>query len=117
MSKLTEKLSVYGVNIPAVLERFVGDEEMYYHCLNLFIDDKAFSELGYALDTGDYKTAFEKAHSLKGVSANLGLKPLFDAICDIVDPLRTGKTQGLDELYGNVMKALEQVKALMKQEI
>ncbi len=114
MSKLTEKLSVYGVNIPAVLERFVGDEKMYIHCLHLFVDDKTFPELGYAIDAGDYKTAFEKAHSLKGVSANLGLKPLFDTICDIVDPLRAGETQGLDELYGNVMIALEQVKAIMK---
>lgn len=113
MSELTARLAAYGVEIPEVLERFVGDEEMYADCLALFATDKAFPELGYAIDAGDYKTAFEKAHSLKGVSANLGLQPLFEAVCSIVEPLRREETEGLKSLYDNVLAELDKVKTLL----
>ena len=114
MSEKTVKLAAYGVDLPMVLERFVDDEEMYLHCIDLFINDKAFPELGYAIEAGDYKTAFEKAHSMKGVSSNLGLQPLFEIICEIVEALREGKTDGLDVLYKKVLEGLEKVKELVK---
>ena len=119
MSELTERLTAYGVDVPLALERFVGDEEMYVHCLDLFINDKAFPELGYALDAADFKTAFEKAHSLKGVSANLGLQPLYEKICEIVEPLRAVDTvipslSELDAQYKAVLDGLEVVKGLIK---
>lgn len=118
MSALTERLAAYGVDVPLALERFVGDEDMYLYCLDLFINDKAFPELGYALDALDFKTAFEKAHSLKGVSANLGLQPLYDEICEIVEPLRAAdKTPpDINELsirYKKVLDGLEIVKTLV----
>ena len=37
------------------------------------------------------RAAFEAAHTLKGVAGNLGLKPLYDAVCHIVEPLRRGE--------------------------
>ena len=40
-------------------------------------------------------SAFEAAHTLKGVTGNMGLTPLYDAVCTIVEPLRTGRTGGL----------------------
>ena len=36
-------------------------------------------------------SAFEAAHTLKGVTGNMGLTPLYDAVCTIVEPLRTGE--------------------------
>lgn len=118
MSELTEKLSAYGVDVPLAMERFVGDEDMYLYCLELFISDKAFPELGYAIDAMDYKTAFEKAHSLKGVSANLGLQALYDSICEIVEPLRAADKNipdinDLKAKYKTVLDSLEVVKTLV----
>lgn len=117
MSELTERLAAYGVDVPLTLERFVDDEVMYAQCLDLFINDKAFPELGYALDARDYKTAFEKSHSLKGVSANLGLQPLYELISEIVEPLRTAASNepdinALNAQYKKVLDGLERVRAL-----
>ena len=50
MTKLIDDLSAYGVDAKDVLERFVGDEELYRDCLMLFVNDNAFSELGSALE-------------------------------------------------------------------
>ncbi len=38
---------------------------------------------------GDLTGAFEAAHTLKGVAGNLGLTPLYEAVCAIVEPLRS----------------------------
>ena len=47
---------------PALVERFIGK----------FLDDGSFSELTSAMAAGQTEAAFRAAHTLKGVSANLG---------------------------------------------
>lgn len=113
MTKLIDDLSVYGVDAKDVLERFVGDEELYRDCLMLFVNDNAFSELGSALECKDYATAFEKAHLLKGVCANLGLAVLLEKICVLVETLRERKTEGLDEMYRAVIDSIEALRTIL----
>ena len=38
----------------------------------------------------DVKAAFEAAHKLKGVSANMGITPVNDIVNDLVEELRAG---------------------------
>lgn len=109
MSKLTDRLEAYGVNIPEVMERFVDDEEMYEDCLNMFIRDASFQELGNTISAGKYEEAFDHAHALKGVAGNLGLGKMFQALCDIVEPLRKKDYSNLDRQYTAVLKALDEV--------
>ena len=68
-----DALSAYGVDLNEVMERFVNDEELYYECLNTFIDDPSFDGLHNALLEKEYEAAFHHAHTLKGVAGNLGL--------------------------------------------
>ena len=51
---------------PALVERFLGK----------FLDDGSFSELTSAMAAGQTEAAFRAAHTLKGVSANLGFERL-----------------------------------------
>lgn len=113
MSDLLKRLSVYGVNIPEVMERFVDDTALYESCLASFIDDPAFAALGEALCCKHYPEAFDYAHTLKGVAANLGLKPLYDNICKIVEPLRAAQYDGLTPLYDNIMQARQDLAKLL----
>ena len=69
-----------------------------------FTEDKSFGNLEKALNEKDYKQAFEEAHTLKGVSANLSLTPLCEAICKVVEDLRHEKYLTLDDDY-SVLKA------------
>ena len=41
-----------------------------------------------ALEAGDFSEAYRGAHTLKGVSRDLGFTPLFDAACALSDALR-----------------------------
>lgn len=90
----------------------MDDEELYAECFAMFMEDPSFVQLGEALKRQDDAAAFDAAHTLKGVAGNLGLTPLFAAICAIVEPLRCGAHDGLDGLYAAVMDAKAAVEQL-----
>ena len=80
MSKLTDLLNVYGADTIPTMERFLQDEEMYLDCLLSFSKDEGFQKLEAALQEKNFSAAFDDAHMLKGVAANLGLTPLYKTI-------------------------------------
>lgn len=108
MADFKQCFDAYGANYKQTLDRFMGNEKMYLKFLNMLFKDQSVNQLGDALAQGDLKAAFEAAHTLKGVSANLGLTPLFDAVCEIVEPLR-GKDEGTDymALYGQIRMEMD----------
>ena len=57
--------------------RFMG-MKMYMKFLGMLFQDPSMEKLGQALKDKDYGEAFTAAHTLKGVTANMGLTPLFD---------------------------------------
>ncbi|MDD3279084.1 MAG: Hpt domain-containing protein [Lachnospiraceae bacterium] len=115
MSILLDRFADYGVDPQEVMERFVNDEELYAACLEEFMHDPAFEKLKEALDADDYSAAFDQAHTLKGVAGNLGLKPLYLVICEIVEPLRTSQHQNYEELYQKVLKEKDRVGQILKE--
>lgn len=78
----------YGADYDTTMKRFLGNREMYLKILGLLPRDDSMEKLGKALDAGDLERAFEAAHTLKGVAGNLGLTPLYEAACAMVEPLR-----------------------------
>lgn len=104
---LLDKLRNWGCDVDGALERFVGDEDLYKMCLNTVLEDKAFAGLGETLRASQTKEAFDHAHTLKGVLANMGLTPMFDITVRIVEPLRTGDTDGLLSIYEELLESKE----------
>lgn len=102
-AKILEQLTALGADVRGAMERFLDDEEMYVVCLHMFAEDKNFDRLGKALAEGDAKAGFEAAHTIKGVAANLGLTPIFNAACKLVEPLRAGNAEGLENDYKQLM--------------
>lgn len=109
MSELSEKMRNYGIDVAETMERFVEDEDLYVECLHEYLDNPDFDMLGDAIKTQDYVKAFDRAHTLKGVAGNMGLKPLFDVLCNIVEPLRVHDYSNLDPQYADVMLEREKV--------
>lgn len=91
MQGFREIFETYGGDYEGTLGRFMGNEKMYMKFLGMFFKDENLHKLGYALSQGDMTAAFEAAHTLKGVTANMGLAPLVEAVCAIVEPLRKGE--------------------------
>lgn len=108
MKALTKDLEKWGCDVENALARMADDEEFYEDCLKMFVDDENFEKLGEAIETGDYKAAFDYAHTLKGVAANLGLTPIFDKTSEIVEPLRADDYSDLENQYDAVIKAKEE---------
>ena len=94
MNEFQIKFEIYGGDYPATMGRFMGNEAMYLRLLDMLFRDESLRQLGAALETGDIKSAFEAAHTLKGAVGNMGLTPLYQAVCAIVEPLRAGEPRG-----------------------
>ena len=60
----------------------------------------------------DLDGAFQAAHTLKGVSGNLGLTPLYEVVCDIVEPLRHGEKRSD---YPAMLEKIEEEFAKVRQ--
>lgn len=88
MQSMQEKLEDYGMDYKGTLERFMGNEGLYLRVLGKLEKDDNAQKLQEAIDAGDLDAAFNAAHTLKGVAANLGLTPLLEAVNMIVEPLR-----------------------------
>ena len=78
----------YGADYTETMERFMKNEGLYLKILKMLPNDKSIEELDAALKENRREDAFRAAHALKGVSANLGLTPLYQAVCEILEPLR-----------------------------
>lgn len=113
MSDRRQNLIAYGVNYAEVMERFVDDEDLDFDCLMMFIDDPAFEGLRKSVADQDYVSAFDYAHSLKGVAGNLGLTPLYNIISQIVEPLRNRDYSDLPAQWKAVQTAREELKILL----
>lgn len=81
----------YGADYQNTMDRFMGNESLYLRILEMLFADENLQKLGNALSNQEYPAAFEAAHTLKGVVGNLGLTPLYDAVCAVVEPLRAGE--------------------------
>ena len=88
---LAQSLSqISGLSPEAALRFFGGDEAMYRRFLKRFADDASFASLRLALEKDDVSSAFLFAHTLKGLSKQLGLCALSgpsEVLCELLRPL------------------------------
>ena len=62
-----------GVNVDKALERMKGNAAAYRDFLIEFLTDPDFASLEEAVKAGNVRSAFDYAHGLKGIAANLGI--------------------------------------------
>ena len=112
MDSRLAKLKSWGCEIDKTMERFLDDEEFYFECYEEALNDPGFSQLEEALKKHDIRQSFDIAHTLKGLFANLGLTSLFEAVSEIVEPLRAGTDEGLLTKYQELLKERERYQKL-----
>ena len=116
MGTLLNELRDWGCDVDGALARFLDDEGLYVSCLHAVLADKSFAGLGEALNAHMVKEAFDHAHTLKGVLANMGLTPMYDLTVGIVEPLRTGDDAGLLPIYEELLGARERLAGLLEEQ-
>ncbi|MDY4784853.1 Hpt domain-containing protein [Pygmaiobacter massiliensis] len=117
MEKLLDELQAWGCDIPAAIDRVLGDKELYCSCLELFAEDENFELCAKALHEQNYRAAFEAAHALKGVAANLELTPLRTCISALVEQLRHKQTDGLEPYWTAIQAARTQLQNFLKERL
>lgn len=104
MGNMRECFERYGMDYITTMDRFMNNEALYLRLLGKLFPNKELQQMGAALEAGDRGGAFEAAHTLKGVSGNLGLTPLYEAVCTLVEPLRAGEER---EDYSALYQAVQ----------
>jgi HPt (histidine-containing phosphotransfer) domain-containing protein len=73
------------------LGRVVGSKDLYRRLLRSFKDGGQMDDLSAKLRKDDLDAIDQAAHKLKGTTANLGLKKLYEAAIEIEKSVKTGK--------------------------
>ena len=113
IEKLYKDLEKWGCDVPGAKERF-DDDELFATCINLFLEDENLKKLNEEIENNDCQEAFNAAHTIKGVSANLGLTPIYDAVSDVVQELREDKLESSRALIPKLNSEMEKMIEIVK---
>ena len=111
-----ELLEQSGIDVADGMRRFMNNEKMFEKYLKKFLDNTQYDQLVAEISKSDIDVneAFEKAHAMKGVCANLSMTAVLQALDPIVETLRGGSAEGvadrmpaLEEQYKKTMAAIE----------
>lgn len=98
-----------GIDYDVVLSRLAGSEVLLYKYLKKFVEDRNYDELCQAVACKDYDTALKTAHSIKGMSINLGLEKLYELCAAIVTSIREEQTQKVEPLFNQLKVEYESI--------
>ncbi len=98
-SDILKELEYVGVDTHAALTRLVRNERVYEKILFNFLSDTNFYELENCIAKRDYKKAMFSAHTLKGISGNLGMEPLFRKLDELVKKIYNNDFVDIDMLF------------------
>ena len=83
-----DTLKGYGANVEEALARCMNKEDFYIMLVNKALADNKLDKLEEQINADDFDSAFETAHALKGMYANLSLDPLTKPVVEITELLR-----------------------------
>lgn len=113
MSLETFYASIDG-DLDGVRSRLITDERIAKF-VGIFYDDPTYGNLVSAFDSDNMQEAFRAAHTLKGVSRDLGLSNIAGPATELADALRPddagnpANLQIVPDLYEQVKAAYDQV--------
>ena len=103
-------LRAFGAGVDEGLARCMNNEAFYVRLVEKVLKDKGFDELDAAVAEHDTDAAFEAAHKLKGVLANLALTPICEPVTQMVELLRNRT----DTDYSQYMNRIKEKKAQLE---
>ena len=104
-----DALQQYGANVQEGLERCMNDEAFYLEMVNLTLTDGNYEKLAEAVLAGDKKAAFDAAHALTGIIANVALTPLFTQISEITELLRAREEADYPAYLAQILREREKL--------
>lgn len=102
----------FGADVDDGMQRCMNNEAFYLRLVGMAIEDKGFENLRDAVEKADLDAAFEAAHALKGILANLSLTPLYTPTSEITELLRAKQDADYAALTETLLTKRAELKAL-----
>jgi len=101
---LIDELKGLGANVDEALDRVMGDEDLYVMMLGMFLSSVAENPISPEdFNAGDLEDLTKRVHTLKGVTGNLGLTPLFNSYTESLGLLRSGDGKAAKAVYDKLL--------------
>ena len=107
-----ETLKEFGANVNEGLNRCMNNESFYLMLIGKALADNRLEQLEEQLSNKDLDGAFESAHALKGMYANLSLTPLSKPIIEMTELLRSRTEMDYSSLLDEVKTQFTKLKNL-----
>lgn len=117
MNDAFELMENMGADVQGTLDRLQIDEETYTGYIKFFFDSIPLKALKIAIDQCDFQSAEREAHSLKGVTLNLGLLPVADLSIDMLKLYREGKPEEASALFPEIEMILLKLETCISENI
>lgn len=95
------------------------DTDKVKRFVKLFLGDESYTQLQAALESGDVDAAFNAAHTLKGVSANIAFTKLQASVSAVTEALRAKDLEQGRQLNSTVVedyaKTIETIKQFLAE--
>lgn len=114
MGTLLEDLKNIDVDVANTMKRFLDNEALFKKFLLKFPADNNIDILKDQISQGQYDVAASTAHTLKGVTGNLGLTPMYEKFTEMVENLRNNEYGNLETLYTEIVEYYEKFCAVLK---
>lgn len=81
-------LADVGIDVDEALSRMMGNQNLFKRMMLKFVDDQTYHNLILSIKEKNQEEIFRNAHTLKGMCANLAIKPLTSLFTKQVELLR-----------------------------
>ncbi len=107
--KLATALAAYGIDTTDAMDRMDDDADLYKKLALKYLNNTNFVDLTAAMEVKDYDTAYNAAHTLKGVAGNLSFTKLYHIASSVCEALRQGESQAAETMMPDLKAAHEKV--------
>lgn len=110
-----QKLQEAGINVSKALNSFMQMEPLYEKFLNKFCTDPSFDNLEKAVKEEDEDLAHLSSHTLKGISATLGMEKLYQLLLEQDNHFKKHEAQAGYQMHPSIKEEyLKMIDAIKK---
>lgn len=110
---IKEACDKLDINYEKNIARFAGNESIYIRFLKKMIVDETYNNLKQSWREKNYEETEKYAHTLKGISANLGIDRLFKVSDSLVQNIRKKEYEKTQEYYNKLVEEYEIIKKVI----
>lgn len=107
--EFTDILARMEIDPQETIRRFCQNEVLLKKYLIKFSEEETYSKLKEAVENKKYDDIEVCAHTLKGLSSNLGMNKLSKYCAKMVDAVRGNTYDHMDEMFSDVEKEYERL--------